>query len=256
MRIYLTTLLIISLACAGTVTPSSESAQDSEPPAANPQPSEPQRPEPQRPEPQRPIQPPEEVESQLPRVQGVASTIVETGDMPWHYWSVPIGLAEASSTLAPQGSRSYEISNLSDFDNQTAWVEGTSGQGIGESLTFTFHDFGEGVFGQVYAFFGVCQIINGYTKTPTTWSENSRVKSMTVYFNSSAFAEIELIDTTTMQTFDLTPFFNVPQYRQPNPTGFSPKAGDTLRFEITEVYPGTKYADTAITEFVGQAGGN
>jgi hypothetical protein len=41
-------------------------------------------------------------------------------------------IREASSVLAPQGTKTYMASNMGDDDPTTAWVEGKAGGGAGE----------------------------------------------------------------------------------------------------------------------------
>jgi len=251
MRILFGILLLVGMACAGATQPASV------PDLASPILAEDT--------PKRPLGP-SDANTARPHTADTLPVIAtqvrtedidyfDSGDMPWHYWTAPVGKPNSSSTLAPQGARSYGVSNLADADAATAWVEGTNGPGVSEHIEFTLHDYGDGVFGDVRVFFGVVWILNGYHRTDATWQENGRVKRMRVFFNDAAFAEVTLSDTQRLQILDLTPHFNVPRYRNPNPSGFAPKEGDKLRFEIIEVYPGTKYADTAISEFLAIGGG-
>jgi len=59
-----------------------------------------------------------------------------------------------SSTLGINDNINYSKSNLFDSDFSTAWVEGSSGLGIGEEIEIDINEFNIGYLG----------IINGYTK--------------------------------------------------------------------------------------------
>jgi hypothetical protein len=150
------------------------------------------------------------------------------------YWDLHIGPLSctgksvvASSYLSSQGSSSYRASNINDCNHETAWVEGVKGYGIGEWIEF--QDISAD--GTITAI----NILNGYVKNDKAWSENARVKRLKVYYNGRPFCILELQNSRSLQTFRL-------QW-----------AGDCsyinrLRFEILEVYPGTKYQDTVISE--------
>lgn len=138
----------------------------------------------------------------------------------------------ASSHLEAQGSDTYEAGNLHDFDHESAWAEGVEGDGIGQYI--------------IYEFPGNCprvttvNILNGYVKNEKAWVENSRVKNLRLYYNDTPIAILELEDSRTLQWFDV------------GLLGNGPDADDapawTLKFEILEVYPGTRYNDTVISD--------
>jgi hypothetical protein len=139
----------------------------------------------------------------------------------------------ASSVLEPQGDNTYIPANLADCDFETAWVEGVDGYGIGEEIIINFqmdeniHDMN----------FDGIDIINGYTKTPATWINNTRVKTFRVWHNSEPVFCIELLDTDRPQTVSFIQGHTI--YLDP---------GDIVYLEIIDIYPGDKYEDTAITE--------
>lgn len=134
----------------------------------------------------------------------------------------------ASSSLSSQGSNSYRASNIKDWNHETAWVEGVSGFGIGEWIEF------QNLSGDGSTFTAVT-ILNGYVKSDKAWSENARVKRLKVYRDGRPLCILELQNSRSLQTFGLQWAGN---YSYIN----------TLRFEILEVYPGTKYQDTVISE--------
>lgn len=138
----------------------------------------------------------------------------------------------ASSCLKPQGTNTYEAENLHDFNHETAWAEGVEGGGIGEYI--------------IYEFPGNCprvttvNILNGYVNNQKVWKQNSRVKKLRLYYNNTPIAVLELEDSRTLQWFDIgllgngTDAKNAPAW--------------TLKFEILEIYPGTRHNDTVISD--------
>ncbi len=133
----------------------------------------------------------------------------------------------ASSTLSPQGSANYKASNLFDKNHETAWVEGVNGLGVGQTITY------QGVRGD---YIDEIRILNGYVKSDKAWTENARVKSLKVTCNGQPICILQLQNSRSLQVFDL-------DYLLYDYDGVF-----TLKFEILEVYPGTKYQDTAISE--------
>jgi hypothetical protein len=137
---------------------------------------------------------------------------------------------KASSCLKPTSKFNYEAENAHDFNHESVWVEGAKGQGIGEYL--------------VYEFAGACprittvKILNGHVKSEKAWRENSRVKKLRMYYKNEPYAILELEDSRTEQDFEVGVL--------------GPHDGNaakwTLKFEILEVYPGSKYQDTVISE--------
>jgi len=125
----------------------------------------------------------------------------------------------ASSFLKSQGSNSYSPTNMRDMNPLTAWVEGESGYGIGQEITF------EGGIPNM--------ILNGYQKSINSYYNNSRVKTFKVSYNGRALCYLQLKDLMGEQRFDLP----INAYE-----GY-------IVFEIIEVYPGKKWKDTAISQF-------
>ena len=75
----------------------------------------------------------------------------------------------ASSVLPASKTNHYEPSMLFDGNPATAWVEGVSEDGIGETITLHF-DRQRSLLG--------FEIINGYGKNQKIWSANSRVETL------------------------------------------------------------------------------
>ena len=142
------------------------------------------------------------------------------------YCGGEISKVSSSSALSAQ----YKGENAHDFSILNVWAEGVPGNGEGEYLIYTFP--------------GRCprittvEILNGYTKTEKAWLDNGRVKRLRMYYNGEPYAILELEDTRRLQSFDV----GILGYHDASSPDW------TLKFEILDVYPGDKYADTVITE--------
>ena len=134
----------------------------------------------------------------------------------------------ASSCLSPIKQFTYEGKNAHDFDLESVWS--TKGNGVGQSLTYTF----DGACPRITT----VQILNGHVKTETAWKSNSRVKKLRIWYEGKPYADLELEDSRSLQVFDV----GILGYND------NSKPEWTLKFEILEIYPGTKYKDTVIAE--------
>lgn len=129
----------------------------------------------------------------------------------------------ASSFLSSQGKNSYRVGNLVDGDRTTAWVEGNSGDGIGEWLVI---DFGEPTTP------GTIELRNGYTKNDDIFRKNGRVREIEIVTSTGFSQKLTLQDSGGAQGIDLSEVGEV----------------TWLQLRILSVYRGTKYRDTAISE--------
>lgn len=145
---------------------------------------------------------------------------------------------KSSSTLNSSGDITYDAENAHDLSYETAWVEGVAGHGIGEYLEYTFAATNP----RITDIF----IVNGYVKNNAVWSANSRVKKLKLYYNDKPIAILNLQDKVAEQLFELE---NPLGYENRSDMEFLKTQKDwTLKFEILEVYPGSKYTDTVISE--------
>lgn len=174
----------------------------------------------------------------------------------WGIWTMPIGDGFSTSELKPQAQINYSIKNISDYDLNTAWIEGKTDYGTGERFGFTF-DFPENTeYGGAYQFYGVINLFNGYCKSLDTWRQNSRIQKLKVYYNDNPVCIVELLDTWHFQYFDIGKFFKYKRDKKYMEAPFEIKQGDKLTFEILDVYAGTKYKDVALSEFMAEGAGN
>jgi hypothetical protein len=174
----------------------------------------------------------------------------------WGIWTMPIGDAFSTSELKAQGKINYSIKNVSDYDLNTAWIEGKMDYGIGERFGFTFNFPENTEYGGAYQFYGIINLFNGYCKSLETWQQNSRVRKLKVYYNDTPVCIVELIDVWHFQYFDIGKFFKFKRDKKYMDAPYEIKQGDKLTFEIVDVYAGTKYKDVAISEFMAEGAGN
>ncbi len=143
----------------------------------------------------------------------------------------------ASSTLQGKQHLNYLANNIYDNSRHNSWVEGVDGDGIGEYLELSQQylcyegDTDGGRLGEI------C-VVTGYADTKKLWEENNRVKTLLMYMDNKPYAYLELKDTIQPQYFDV---WENGRY------DLSPSQEINLKFEIVDVYKGTKYDDTAIT---------
>ena len=128
-----------------------------------------------------------------------------------------------SSFLKPIKNNPYNPGMMFDGTRETAWVEGREGDGTGDTLTLHF--------GRERKLAGF-EVINGYDKDQRTWSNNSRVRMLEATAKNSRPLSIELRDVRGSRRVDFDP----------------PLTTSYLQLQISEVYPGVKYSDTAISE--------
>ncbi|MBR6980374.1 MAG: hypothetical protein IKH88_11165 [Prevotella sp.] len=150
-----------------------------------------------------------------------------SGKCSW-YCGGEVKSISASSCLSPNNKFDYKGENAHDFSHESVWA--TKGKGIGESLTYTF----EGKCPRITT----VNILNGHVKSEKAWQANSRVKKLRVWYNNQPYAILALEDSRTLQSFDV----GILGYND------AAKPDWTLKFEILEVYPGSKYGDTVIAE--------
>ncbi|WP_442265729.1 NADase-type glycan-binding domain-containing protein [Tenacibaculum sp. ZS6-P6] len=147
--------------------------------------------------------------------------------------------------VSSQLKGNYKKSHLFDGNFKTVWVEGKKGAGIGEKIEVELDN---------YNLAAIC-LVNGYTKNASTYLENNRLKKIKV--------EMEFVDyndpkKTQTSSFEKT--FEDKKYSSINTNNFYDlvtKVGDfgegylkikKVTITILEVYKGTKYNDTCITE--------
>jgi hypothetical protein len=133
-----------------------------------------------------------------------------------------IDTIRASSTLS-EYNMSHSANRLVDGNLTTAWVEGVDGQGIGEYVIFELDD--------IYRVKGF-DIYPGYHKKYSLFQKNSRPREIMVEFSDGTSETYWMSDSMEKQTFVFD----------------EEKKTDFIKVIIKDVYPGSKYKDTVISE--------
>ena len=129
----------------------------------------------------------------------------------------------ASSELA-ESNITHHPQNVVDGDKSTAWVEGSSGDGVGEWIKL------ESNTEQTVSGFS---IINGYTKSNYLYYANNRVAKVLVEYSDGTNFTFNLEDKNLDEQG--TTFENI-------------KKTKYIKFTILGVYKGSKYNDTCLSE--------
>ena len=133
-----------------------------------------------------------------------------------------ISYISATSQLS-EYDMTHSADRLIDGDISTAWVEGMSGQGIRESVSVRFDD--------EYLINGI-KINAGYQKNDELYNKNSRPAKIGIAFSDGTYEVHALDDVNSVQDI----IFQKPIYSK------------SISLIIEDVYSGTKYEDTAISE--------
>ena len=115
----------------------------------------------------------------------------------------------------------YCPDNVMDGDSITAWVEGVEGEGVNEWIRFEFDST---------MTISHIDILAGYFKSRRLFSENNRIAKIEMIFSDSTGMEFLLEDKMGWQTYELN------------------KETDSIKIIIKDVYRGSKYNDTCISE--------
>ena len=128
-----------------------------------------------------------------------------------------------SSVLDPQYGNRYGGSNLFDANPSTAWVEGVRGNGEGQSIVLQFDGPRRP---------RTIELVNGYAKNDDIFYKNSRVRLLEIKSSAGERFTLEIDDRQDWQTIALPVM----------------KECAWLELTIRDVYAGSKYQDTAISE--------
>ncbi len=144
----------------------------------------------------------------------------------------------ASSELKDENNR-YSAWNIVDERPETAWVEGKEDFGKNEFITISMSphmEIDEDDYLKGSYKIKKIGIINGYAKDENTYKQNNRVKKLLLKcdneFSETHFRSYTLKDTMAMQyiEFDKPIFMN------------------KVEIKIRDIYKGSKYDDTCISE--------
>ncbi len=128
-----------------------------------------------------------------------------------------------SSTLTDKNNKFlYDIDNIFDNDDNTAWVEGSEGDGIGEWIQLDFDE--------EYNIERI-DIISGYSKSKAIFNANNRIKTLEISFSDGSTMNLDLKDTMDLQKIKIEPHVT-----------------KSVKFIIKDIYKGSKYNDACISE--------
>lgn len=170
-------------------------------------------------------------------------------------WSTTnhIGLDTLDVTLKSSStSKGYPLQNILDKETASAWVEGNSGNGIGEWIGLLLEATKDVEYSTPFTV-SYFSMIPGYAKSMKTWTENNRVKTALLVINSPDTAptskykyvvyRLHFLDWNGLQVFSL-----------PNDRAPSNLMIKKVWLIISDIYKGSKYNDTCISEII--IGGN
>ncbi len=135
-------------------------------------------------------------------------------------------VATASSSLVDTETLNYQPPNVSQ-GRETAWAEGVSGDGVGESITLTLKKASP---------VKKIGIVNGYAKSAELYYANSRPAELDVSVNGGKANRVKIPD----------------EYLQREMFFFDLSTGGELvksvKLTIAKVYPGLQFSDTSISQ--------
>ena len=159
----------------------------------------------------------------------------------------------------------YPVKNLTDMNLATAWVPTGKG-GIGDWVEFDFKE--KDTLDRLVSIF----FVNGYHKDQASYEQNNRVKRLEVtitYYESSHYREGEVrsgfynLPDAPYQSVNLMtiPYQSVYLLEEPQYQGYEKNTSvfdinleefpvKRIRLTIVDIYKGTKYDDTCISEIL------
>ncbi|MGE5581086.1 MAG: NADase-type glycan-binding domain-containing protein [Bacillota bacterium] len=129
--------------------------------------------------------------------------------------------AVKTSSAKLEENRLYSAYNLIDGDPKTAWVPTGNKSGIGEWVEFSFDEPMQ---------VNSLNLTNGYAKSDESFTRNNRIKTVILEFGDGSKSKVTLKDTSKPQIIPVR------------------KKTRTIRITISEVYKGTKYDDTCLSD--------
>ncbi len=188
--------------------------------ASTPQPAAPIAPPPKAPE--KPVQ----KLASLPKEKSIHAPAPDVRECSRDLVNVGAGHATicVSSILSSQSGNSYRALNMFDDNPKTAWVEGAKGTGFNQQILIKFEE---------PTTIRKIEIMNGYNKSKSVFTKNSSVRKFDIKTSNNRLFTLRINDKMGWQRISL---------------GYDPTITWML-LTIKDTYAGTKYEDTAISEF-------
>ncbi|MDX2360827.1 MAG: hypothetical protein QNK23_08480 [Crocinitomicaceae bacterium] len=174
----------------------------------------------------------------------------------WTIWSFPMRNRLDTMKQQEQITANYSYQNINDQNLSTAWVTDVKSKDSTQRIEFEFHYSEHETYGSAYQFYGQVNLFNGLCESLVKWKNSSRLKTIQVLYNDSVICVVQLLDVWHFQYFNLDKYFKNKYLKKHLNAPFEMKEGDRLAFEIIELYPGTKYANGALSEFMIQGAAN
>jgi hypothetical protein len=135
------------------------------------------------------------------------------------------------------GAKKWTASRVLDDDTAlSAWVAPSAKTSVGMKIRMTFPKKLRSEEEGTIPLYGI-DLVNGYWKTEDLWQRHARVKRARLDYNGKPLCQITFADSRCWQRVEFPDVFI--------------KSGDTMTFEVLEIYPG-KGGPLAITELVLQ----
>lgn len=160
-------------------------------------------------------------------------------------WSYGNRFSVKATSELKENTTTYFADNLCDGDYTTPWVEASSDFGSKDKLSFTMYGNPEKFSSFYYKNITHLYLLNGFRKSEKTYYENNRVKKIRIVANGKSYGEYTLKDKPFNEINDFNFAYEADLIDLKNQ--LLPEKFD---IEILEVYPGTKYNDTCISEIV------
>lgn len=144
-----------------------------------------------------------------------------------------------------EGTSVYSAKNLIDGSYSTPWVEGASDFGKNQKIKLNL--FGNPSKFSAFNYETVTHLylLNGFRKNEKTYYENNRIKTLRLWVNGKDCGTLELKD----RPFKVINDFNF-AYEADLLNNERLNKVKSIEIEILDVYKGTKYNDTCISEIV------
>lgn len=184
--------------------------------------------------------------AELPRLQPVRVVTepregwrIFFGGCSW-YCGAPKIAVSATSFLTESEALKHPPQQAHDRSMQKVWSEGVEGNGEGETLSFTFITTEKDTTD-----LGVtsCAIATGHQGSAKLFRQNARPRTLELVVDGRAVATLELQDDMGLQ------WFEIPKVKLARPSKH------VIGLKIGEVYPGSKFQDSCITEVYFQGTG-
>ncbi len=142
------------------------------------------------------------------------------------YSKISIVKSNASSELSETRENMYKSICSYDGKPETAWQEGVDGHGVGEWIQFDFRN--QWTIKKIRMLNGYCKYSkSGVDRHP----QNSRIKTALLHFSDKTTQEIHLTDTREYQEITINPV-----------------STSSIKLEIKDYYPGSKWSDNSLSE--------